>query len=339
MCEIVHLHESTKWKTLKTKCRKKASPLKTTEAENVSHVAVVNRYELLLNLQDSQDDSVQPRTQGKVRLPETHDDLHLQNLREKDATSGTHDQDKNSIMQVDNRIHPQLPRKERTQQRGKNVKISNKDCQVHHIPTILNGKTEVKNTGVTKNEVNYKNGKNNTHDCKQHKVIMIGDSFIRGITDNVEMSISDRFGIYSLLHPGGNLDTILHSAYKASENLTKKDLIYVCGGTNDFISDTEGPNVDSILEFMQSNKHTNVIFANVPLRYDLSYYSQINENIRTYNRKIRETTQEHEQVALMELNTERKNHTRHGLHFNKLGKWWLTYKIKKINIRISRRED
>jgi len=66
ICEIVHSNESTKWKTLKTKCRKKASPLKTTEAENVPHVAVVNRYELLHNLQDSQDDSVQPRTQGKV---------------------------------------------------------------------------------------------------------------------------------------------------------------------------------------------------------------------------------------------------------------------------------
>ena len=102
ICEIVHSNESTKWKTLKTKCRKKASPLKTTEAENV-HVAVVNRYELLHNLQDSQDDSEQPRTQGKVKLPETH--LHLQNLREKDATSGIHGQDKNSIMQVDNQTY------------------------------------------------------------------------------------------------------------------------------------------------------------------------------------------------------------------------------------------
>jgi len=105
ICEIVHSNESTKWKTLKTKCRKKASTLKTTEAENVPHVAVVNRYELLHNLQDSQDDSIQPRTQGKVKLPETHDDLHLQNLREKDATSGIHGQDKNSIMQVDNQTY------------------------------------------------------------------------------------------------------------------------------------------------------------------------------------------------------------------------------------------
>ena len=109
-----------------------------------------------------------------------------------------------------------------------------------------------------------------------------------------------------LLQPGCDLDTILQSAYKASKNLTHKDLIYVCGGANDFNSDAEGPNVDNILEFIQSNKHTNVIFTNVPLRYDLSYYSQINEKIRAYNRRIGEIIQEHEQVTLMELDTARK---------------------------------
>jgi hypothetical protein len=32
----------------------------------------------------------------------------------------------------------------------------------------------------------------------------------------------------------------------------------------------------------------------------------------------------------MELDTEKKNHTRHGLHFNKLGKRWLSHKITKL---------
>jgi hypothetical protein len=156
------------------------------------------------------------------------------------------------------------------------------------IPTILNGKIEVRNLGVTLNKVNNKNGKIKTQKIKQHKVMLIGDSFLRGIRDNVELSTSDKFGIYSCIHPGGNLDTILQSAYKASENLTLNDLIYVCGGTNDFNSDSEGPNVDSIQEFLQSSKHTNVIFADVPLRYDQPYSSQRNERIRTYNRRIGE---------------------------------------------------
>ena len=98
-------------------------------------------------------------------------------------------------------------------------------------------------------------------------------------------------------------------------------MICICGGANDFNSDMEGPNVSNILEFIQSNKHTNVVFTNVPLRYDLSYYSQINEKIRSYNRRTGEIIQEYERMTLMELDTERKNHTRHGLHFNRFGKW------------------
>jgi hypothetical protein len=64
-------------------------------------------------------------------------------------------------------------------------------------------------------------------------VILIVDSFLKGIRENVELSIRNKFGMYGLLQPGGDLDTILHSAYKAAEGLTHKDLICVCGGSND----------------------------------------------------------------------------------------------------------
>jgi hypothetical protein len=40
-----------------------------------------------------------------------------------------------------------------------------------------------------------------------------------------------------------------------------------------------------------------------------------------------EITKEHKQVALIETDIDRKYHTRHGLHFNKLGKLLLTNKI------------
>jgi hypothetical protein len=43
-----------------------------------------------------------------------------------------------------------------------------------------------------------------------------------------------------------------------------------------------------------------------------------------------EITKEYEQVALIEIDIDRKYHTRHGLHFNKLGKLLLTNKIYSI---------
>jgi len=56
----------------------------------------------------------------------------------------------------------------------------------------------------------------------------------------------------------------------------------------------------------------------VPIRYDLSYYLQENKGIRSFNKKLKEITKEHKQVALIDIDVDRKYHTRHGLHANKL---------------------
>jgi len=256
---------------------------------------------------------------------EIHYGEQLQNIREIDATSGTHGLGNITAIHDHNLKHQQPKLNEKTQQLGKNINKFKNDYRGFGIPTILNGKIEVKNSRMTLNRAKYKNMNNKKNKIKQ-KMLLIGDSFLRGIRENVELT-SDKFSIYSLMHPGGDLNTTLQSADKASEDLTHKDLIYVCGGTNDFDDETEGPNIENIIEFIQSNKCTNIIFTNVPPRYDLSYYSQINEKIRTYNRKIAEIIREHEKVTLIEMDTERKNHTRNGLHFNKSGKRWLSHKI------------
>jgi hypothetical protein len=51
---------------------------------------------------------------------------------------------------------------------------------------------------------------------------------------------------------------------------------------------------------------TNNVPANVPIQYDLSYYSQINKGIRPYNKKLLEIAAEHKQVALIEIHIDRK---------------------------------
>jgi len=52
-------------------------------------------------------------------------------------------------------------------------------------------------------------------------------------------------------------------------------------------------------------------------------YHITRKKIREYdpfNKKLMEITEQHKQVALVETDTDRKYHTRHDLHFNKLGK-------------------
>jgi hypothetical protein len=55
------------------------------------------------------------------------------------------------------------------------------------------------------------------------------------------------------------------------------------------------------MEFIKTNNHADTVLANVPIRYDLSYYSQENKGIRSFNKNLMEITQEHKQVALIEI--------------------------------------
>jgi hypothetical protein len=95
-------------------------------------------------------------------------------------------------------------------------------------------------------EVTYKNS-GIKKKFRQHKVTLIGDSFLRGIRENVELSLSNKFGIYSMLKPGCKLNTLLEYANRASGSLTHKDVIFICGGANDFNSDKDEPTIDHIM--------------------------------------------------------------------------------------------
>ena len=48
--------------------------------------------------------------------------------------------------------------------------------------------------------------------------------------------------------------------------------------------------IDHIMKFIKTNNHTNIVLANVPIQYDLSYYSPVNKGIRSYNKKLMEIT-------------------------------------------------
>jgi len=81
------------------------------------------------------------------------------------------------------------------------------------------------------------------------------------------------------------------------------------------------------MEFIKLNNHTNIVLANVSIQYDLSYYLQVNKGIRSYNKILMEIIKEYKQVALIEIDIDRKYHIQHGLHFNKLGKLLFSNKI------------
>jgi len=70
--------------------------------------------------------------------------------------------------------------------------------QLYHIPTLLNGKIGNKSMVRVSSVVTYMNSVTKNK-LRQHKITMIGDSFLRGIRENVELSLSNKFSIYCIL--------------------------------------------------------------------------------------------------------------------------------------------
>jgi len=87
---------------------------------------------------------------------------------------------------------------------------------------------------------------------RQHKVTMIGDSFLGGIRENVELSLSNKFGIRSMVKPGCEINTLLKSAYSVLGSLTQRNIILICGSSNDFNTHKGESIIDHIMEFIKT---------------------------------------------------------------------------------------
>jgi hypothetical protein len=112
-----------------------------------------------------------------------------------------------------------------------------------------------------------------------------------------------------MVKPGCELNTLLESANSVSGSLTQRNIILICGGSNDCNADKGESIIDNIMEFIKRNNHTNIVLTNVPIHYDLSYYLQENKGIRSFNEKLMTVTKEHKQIALIAIDIDRKYHT------------------------------
>jgi hypothetical protein len=55
----------------------------------------------------------------------------------------------------------------------------------------------------------------------------------------VELSLHNKFGIYGMVKPGCDLNTLLESTKSVLGSLTHKDAILICGGSSDFNFDKD----------------------------------------------------------------------------------------------------
>jgi endonuclease IV len=113
-------------------------------------------------------------------------------------------------------------------------------------------------------------------------------------------------------------------------NLTKQDVCVIWGGTLAVDKNETQIGLSVLLEFINSHKHTNVIIVTVPHRHDLEANSCVNNEVKTFIRKIKKCVKVYRHVSIIDVETNRGMFITHGLHLNYTGKEQVTTKVVKV---------
>ena len=204
------------------------------------------------------------------------------------------------------------------------------------IPTIVNGR--VFNIDINENDGNegltrLTNNQIRTHRQRStkftHNVEILGDSHLIGSAAAINQNLDTNFKVCSLIQPGACTKQIVDSQEVVLESLGKSDVIVTKGGTNDI--DEYNGRVNGILNlmvhFVQKYNNTNIVLVNIPHRHDLWKFDKKNLCIQNYNNKLKNISKIFQHVSLVEISSNWRLFTRHGLHLNRFGKEWLAKQI------------
>ena len=111
------------------------------------------------------------------------------------------------------------------------------------------------------------------------------------------------------------------------KNLTKNDVVIFCGGANDVAKNNSETALKHIRNFLKSINHTNIILVSVPHRHDLIQSPCVNNEIKSFNRKLMKSVTAYQHASIWGMGSGRKLFTNHGLHLNGLGKEVLSKQI------------
>jgi hypothetical protein len=151
------------------------------------------------------------------------------------------------------------------------VSDQNSNC----IPTVVNGQIN-----QTKN-VNNNISANNNRDyilnlvrestlkvlenkakyskCSKHKILVMGDSRLRGCAAKMIASLDTRFSVCGIVKPGSNTESLIQTAKDEVGKLTMNDFLIICSGTNGTDTNPSRNAFKNITDFIKGVNHTNVI--------------------------------------------------------------------------------
>jgi len=207
-----------------------------------------------------------------------------------------------------------------------NTANENPKDSTRKIPVVINGLTPP--AADTSNKRREYNSSPQQH--KDHKIIIIGDSHARGAASNVQHNLDTTFGSSGFVSPGANMSGLTSSMTSDTKHLKSKDAMILWGGANDVYRNNSTDALKHITNFVDVNKHTNVIILCVPHRHDLPEWSCVNTGIKAYNRTLAKLMKPRKHVTVVQVDLDRKFFTRHGQHMNNLGKELIALRLASV---------
>ena len=150
--------------------------------------------------------------------------------------------------------------------------------------------------------------------------MIFGDSHARGLSSNTKNNPDDNYSVCGFVKPGVNIATQISSMAADINLLMKNDLIIFWGGSNDVSKNNSQEGLKHLVNFVQSNNHTNIFLMCVPPRHDLPEWSCVNNEIKVFNTQLQNLMKLYKHVLTVKMDADRKFFTRHGLHMNNIGK-------------------
>jgi lysophospholipase L1-like esterase len=189
---------------------------------------------------------------------------------------------------------------------------------------------------ITSNEECYNLDKGNDSkfplNTSQSKVLIIGDSHTKGLSQKVIHNLDYNVAVQGIVTSGANIEAILDYSTQNIETLTNKDIVVVWGGSRDVGKNETKKGLNQLKKFVVKHNHTKFIVLSVLHRHDLDPNSCVNYEVKNYNRKLQKYLKECENAHIIEVHSNRKLFTGHGLHMNAKGKdqiaWMIAQAIK-----------
>jgi len=157
---------------------------------------------------------------------------------------------------------------------------------------------------------------------------VIGDSHARGCATEIKSHLDENFDVQGFVNPGAGLSTIISSAKRDIQQLSKQDVVVVWWGAKDMGKNETKQGINWINNF-EVNHHTNIILE-APHRQDLIQHSCVNKEVEKLNSKIKKHMKAHVNVEIVKANLNRGAFTKHGQHMNAMGKGLMAKRIIEV---------